>query len=135
MKHGDCINEFSWLCCYILHRTYCANHNHDTRCYRYLHKPYRPEMNILHWMEVFYILGISVSLTHHMFLGFLNFSKINYGYPVTIVWGTFAFLDLIFSPIFTLICFFMIKLICTKTKSKIISIYVTLRRRYGKSVS
>ena len=98
-------------------------------------QPYKPEMYILHWMEVSSILGIFVCLIHNMFRGFLYVYDINDKDPVTFVWQVFAVLDLIISPICVLIYFFIIKPIYSKAKCKVKSFYFTLRRRYGTSVS
>ena len=97
-------------------------------------KPYKPEMYVLHWIEVYSILGIFVCLVHNMFRGFLYVYDINYEYPVTFAWQAFVILDLIFSPVCVLIYFFVIKTICSKTKCKIKSFYLFLRREYWKSV-
>ena len=97
-------------------------------------KPYKPEMYILHWMEVFSILGLFVCLIHNMFRGFLYIYDINYKDPVTFVWQVFTILDVIFSPICVIIYFFIIKAIYNKTKSKVKSIYYILRRKYWSSV-
>ena len=72
-------------------------------------KPYKPEMYILHWIEVFSILGIFVCIAHNMFRGILyiydiddeDFSLVNF------VWQTFAIFGLAFSPICVLISFYM----------------------------
>ena len=96
-------------------------------------KPYKPEMYILHWIEVYSILGIFVYLVHNMFRGFLYVYDINYEYPVTYAWQVFVVLDLIFSPVCVLIYIFVIKTICNKTKCKIKSFYLFLRREYWKS--
>ena len=102
--------------------------------YYFLHKPYKSEMYILHWMEVFSILGIFVCLFHNMFRGFLYVYDINYDFSVTIVWQVFAVLDLIFSPVWMLILFFIVKPIYGKVKCKIISFYHILRRGYGRTL-
>ena len=96
-------------------------------------KPYKPEMYILHWIEVYSILGVFVCLVHNMFRGFLYVYDINYEYPVTYVWQVFVILDVIFSPVCVLIYFFVIKTICSKSKCKIKSLYLFLRREYWKS--
>ena len=102
--------------------------------YYILYKPYKSEMYILHWMEVFSILGIFVCLFHNMFRGFLYVHDINYDYPGTFVWQLFAILDLIFSPIWILILFFIVKPIYSKVKCKMISFYYhILRRGYGRT--
>ena len=71
----------------------------------FIFKPYKPEMYILHWTEVFSILGIFVCLVHNMFRGFLYVYDINDEDPVTFVWKGFAIFGLIFSPICVLIFF------------------------------
>ena len=90
-------------------------------------KPYKPEMYILHWMEVFSILGISARLAHNVFHGVLNVFDINHDDQVTFVWQGFNILDLIFSPISVMIYFFIIETIYHKAKCKIKSIYYTAR--------
>ena len=102
--------------------------------YYFLYKPYKSEMYILHWMEVFSILGIFVCLFHNMFRGFLYVYDINYDFSVAIVWQVFAVLDLIFSPVWMLILFFIVKPIYGKVKCKIISFYHILRRGYGRTL-
>ena len=96
-------------------------------------KPYKPEMYILHWIEVFSILGIFVCLTHNMFRGFLYVYSIKFEDPITFVLQGFAILDVICSPICVIIYFFIIKTIYNKAKCKVKSIYYTLRRYYGGS--
>ena len=96
--------------------------------------PYKREMYVLRWMEAFSILGFFVCLGQGMFRGFLYIHDINDGDSVKLVWQVFTILDLIFSPILLLICFFIIKPIYSKVKCKIISIYLTVRR-YGKIFS
>ena len=98
-------------------------------------KPYKPEMYILHWIKVFSILDIFICLIHNMFQSFLYVCEINYQYAATLAWQLFAILDLVFSPIFVLVCFFIIKPTCNKAKCEVIAIYITLRRRYGRSTS
>ena len=71
-------------------------------------KPYKPEMDILHWMEIFSIMGIFVSLLHNMFRGFLYIYDINSKDPVKFVWQGFVIFDLVFSPICVLIYFFIV---------------------------
>ena len=102
--------------------------------YYFLYKPYKSEMYILHWMEVFSILGIFVCLFHNMFRGFLYVYDINYDFSVTIVKQVFAVLDLIFSPVSMLIFFFIVKPIYGKVKCKIISFYHILRTGYGRTL-
>ena len=97
-------------------------------------KPYKPEMYILHWMEVFSIFGIFVCLTHNMFRGFLYVYDIKFEDPITFVLQGFTILDMICSPICVIIFFFIIKTIYNKAKSKVKSIYYSLRRYYGGSV-
>ena len=97
--------------------------------------PYKREMYILRWMEAFSILGFFVCLGQTMFRGFLYVYDINDGDSVKLVWQVFTILDLIFSPILFLICFFIMKPIYSKVKCKITSIYLTVRRRYGKIFS
>ena len=101
----------------------------------FLSKPYKPEMYILHWMEVFSILGIFVCLIYNMFRGFLYVYDINDKDPVTFVWQVFAVLDLLFSPTCVLIYFFILKPIYNKAKCKVNSLYLILRRGYRRSVS
>ena len=91
-------------------------------------KPYKPEMYILHWMEVFSILGIFVCLTRNMFRGFLYVYDIKFEDTITFVMQVFSILDMICSPIFVVIYFFIIKTIYNKAKCKVKSIYYTLRR-------
>ena len=70
-------------------------------------KPYKPEMYILHWIEVYSILGISVCVAQNMFRGLLYVYDIgNEDFsPVNFVWQAFAIFDLLFSPICMLIYF------------------------------
>ena len=91
-------------------------------------KPYKPEMYILHWIEIFSILGIFVSLAQNMFRGFLYVYDIGDEDPVKFVWKGFAIFDVVFSPICLLIYFFIIVPIYNKVKRKIISFCVTIRR-------
>ena len=91
-------------------------------------KPYKPEMYILHWIEIFSILGIFVSLAQNMFRGFLYVYDIGDEDPVKFVWQGFAIFDVVFSPICLLIYFFIIVPIYNKVKRKIISFCVTIRR-------
>ena len=93
-----------------------------------VYRPFKPEMRILHWMEVFSILGIFTCLTHNMFRGFLYVYDIKYEYPVTFVWQGFVYLDAIFSPICVLIHFLIMKPLYNKAKCKIKSFYFNLRR-------
>ena len=92
------------------------------------YKPFKPEMYILHWMEVFSILGIFVCLTQNMFRGVLYVYDINYEYPVTFVLKGFLILDVIFTPFCVLIYFFIVKPICNKAKCKIKYFYWALKR-------
>ena len=91
-------------------------------------KPYKPEMYILHWIEVFSNLGIFVCLGHNMFRGFLYVYDIDEEDPVKFVWQGFAVFDLVFSPICVLIYFFVIAPIYNKVKCKLISFYIIIRR-------
>ena len=93
-------------------------------------KPYKPEMYILHWIEVFSILGIFVCIAHNMFRGILYIYDIDDedSSPVNFVRQTFAIFDLAFSPICVLIYFFIIAPICKKVKCKFISFYMTIRK-------
>ena len=84
-----------------------------------VYRPYKPDMYILHWMEIVSIIGFFVCLIHNMFRSFLYVYDINYVYPVTIVWKAFNILDLLFSPILVLICVFIIKPIYYKAKDAI----------------
>ena len=92
-------------------------------------KPYKPKMYILHWMEVFSVLGILVRFGHNMFLAFLNVYGTNYDNAATVFLQGFTMLDLITSPICVIFYFFIIKIIYNKAQCKIKSIYYTLRRR------
>ena len=96
-------------------------------------KPYKPEMYILHWMEVFSVLGILVRFGHNVFLAFLHVYGTNYDNAATIVLQGFTMLDMITSPICVIFYFFIIKIIYNKAQCKIKSIYYTLRRR-GRSI-
>ena len=96
-------------------------------CYL-VYKPFKPEMFVLHWMEVFSILGIFVCLTHNMFRGVLYVYNINYEYPVTFVLKAFGILDVIFTPFCVLIYFFIIKPIYNRAKCKIKSFHRSLKR-------
>ena len=93
-----------------------------------VYKPFKPEMYILDWMEIFSILGIFTCLPQNMFLGFLYVYDIKYEYPVTFVWQGFVILDLIFSPICVLIYFFIIKPIYNKVKCKIFLFHFKVER-------
>ena len=81
------------------------------------YRPYKPEMYILHWMEVVSILGFFLCLIHNMMRGFLFIYDINIEYPVTLMWHAFDVVDLLFSPICVLFCFFIVKPIFTKAKT------------------
>ena len=83
------------------------------------YRPYKPEMHILHWMEVVSILGFSVCLIHNMFRGFLYVYDINYEYTLTLVWEAFTIADLLFSPIWVLFWFFIINPVYSKAKNAI----------------
>ena len=91
-------------------------------------KPYRPEMYILHWIEVFSILGIFVSLVRNMFRGFLYVYDIGDEDPVKFVRQGFAVFDLVFSPICVLIYFFIIAPIYNKVKQNNFLLWGTIRR-------
>ena len=96
----------------------------------YVIKPYKPEMYILHWIEVCSIPGIFVCVVHNMFRGFLyvyDISNENFS-PVNFMWQGFAISYLAFSPICVLIYFFIIAPICNRVKCKVISFYITIRR-------
>ena len=92
-----------------------------------IYEPYKPEMYILHWMEIVSIMGFFVCLIHNMFRAFLYVYDINYVYPVTTVWKAFNILDLLFSPIWVLVCVFIIKPTYKKAKDAV--------RRECKSIS
>ena len=91
-------------------------------------KPYKPQMYILHWIEIFSILGFFVSLLHNMFRGFLYVYDIDDKDPVKMLWQAFTIFDLVFSPICVLIYFFIIAPICNKVKHGIISFCITVWR-------
>ena len=91
-------------------------------------KPYKPEMYILNWIEIFFILGIFVSLGQNMFRGFLYVYDIGDEDSVKFVWQGFVIFDLVFSPICLLIYFFIIVPIYNKVKEKIVSLCITIRR-------
>ena len=84
-----------------------------------VYRPYKPEMYVLHWMEIVSNIGFFVCLIHNMFQAFLYVYDINFVYPVTIVWEVFNYLDLLFSPIWVLICVFIVKPIYDKAKHAI----------------
>ena len=83
------------------------------------YKPYKSEMYILHWMEFVSIQGFFVCLTHNMFRGFLYVYDISHEYPVTLVREAFTIADLLFSPIWVLFWFFIIKPVYDKAKNTI----------------
>ena len=83
------------------------------------YRPYKPEMNILHWMEVVSILGFFVCLVQNMFRGFLYMYDINYDYTITLVWEAFTIADLLFSPIWVLFWFLIIKPVYSKAENAI----------------
>ena len=89
-------------------------------------KPYKREMYFLHWMEIFSILGIFVSLVHNMFRGFLYVYDIGDEDPIKFVWQGFAVFDLVFSPVLVLIYFFIIAPIYNRVKHKVISFCITI---------
>ena len=70
-------------------------------------RPYKPEMYVLHWIEIFSILRVFLCLCQNMFRGFLYVYNINDGDSVKLVWLVFAILGLIFSPILLLIRFLL----------------------------
>ena len=84
-----------------------------------VYRPYKPEMYVLHWMEIVSNIGFFVCLIHNMFRAFLYVYDINFVYPVTIVWEVFNYLDLLFSPIWVLIFVFIVKPIYDKAKHAI----------------
>ena len=96
----------------------------------YVIKPYKPEMYILHWIEVFSILGIFVCIAENMFRGFLYLYDIGDEdfSPVNFVWQAFAIFDLLFSPICVLIYFFIVAAIYNTVKCKLIAFYMTMKR-------
>ena len=79
-------------------------------------KPHKPEMYILHWMEIVSILGFFVSLIQNIFRGFLYVYSINQEYPVTLAWEAFSIFDLLFHPTWVLLFVFIIKPIYSKVK-------------------
>ena len=82
----------------------------------HVYRPYKPEMYVLHWIEIISIMGFFVCLTHNMFRGFLHVYDINYEHPVTNVLKAFDILDLLFSPILVIVRVFIIKPIYNKAK-------------------
>ena len=91
-------------------------------------KPYKPEMYVLNWMEIFSMMSIFVFLLHNMFRGFLHVYDINDEDPVKFVWRGFVIFYLVFSPICVLIYFFIIAPKYNKVKDGIISFCITIRR-------
>ena len=89
----------------------------------FAYRPYKPEFYILHWMEVVSILGLFVGLIDNMFRGFLYVStiilNISYEYPLGLVWKALSIADLLFSPIWVLFWFFIIKPVYSKAKNAI----------------
>ena len=85
----------------------------------FAYRPYKPEMYILHWMEIVSILGFFVCLTHNMFRGFLYVYDIKHEDHVTLIWEAFTIADLLFSPIWVLFWFFIIKPVYSKVKNAI----------------
>ena len=85
-------------------------------------------MYILHWMEIFSILGVFVSLVHNMFQGFLYVYDISDEDPIKFVRQGLAIFDLVFFPICVLIYFFIIAPMYNKVKYKIMSFCITIRR-------
>ena len=81
------------------------------------YRPFKPEMYILHWMEVVSIVGFFVCLIHNMFRGFLYVYDISHEYPITLLWEAFTIADLLFSPIWVLFWFFIIKPVYSKAKN------------------
>ena len=93
------------------------------------YRPYKPQMYILHWMEIVSVLAFFVCLIHNMFRGFLYVYGINYEYPVTIVWEVFSILDLIVSPIWVLFCVFVIKPIYNNIKDTTRKIKTKMKKK------
>ena len=85
----------------------------------FAYRPYKPEMYILHWMEIVSILGFFVCLTHNMFRGFLYVYDIKHEDHVTLIWEAFTIADLLFSPVWVLFWFFIIKPVYSKVKNAI----------------
>ena len=102
--------------------------------YFYVIKPFKPEMYILHWVEVFSNLGIFVCLVHNMFRGFLCVYNHDDKNPIKFVWQGFDFFDLVLSPICVLIYFFVIAPMFHKVKCKLISFYITIGRDWERYV-
>ena len=86
----------------------------------YVIKPYKSEMYILHWVEVFSILGTFVCLVRNIFWGFLYIYNHDDKNPIKLVWQGFAFFDLVLSSICVLIYFFVIAPMYHKVKCKLI---------------
>ena len=85
----------------------------------FAYRPYKPEMYILHWMEIVSILGFFVCLAHNMFRGFLYVYDIKHEYHITLIWEAFKIADLLFSPIWVLLWFFILKPVYNKVKNVI----------------
>ena len=85
----------------------------------FAYRPYKPEMYILHWMEIVSILGFFVCLAHNMFRGFLYVYDIKHEYHITLIWEAFKIADLLFSPIWVLLWFFILKPVYSKVKNVI----------------
>ena len=98
------------------------------------YRPYKPQMYILHWMEIVSVLAFFVCLIHNMFRGFLYVYGINYEYPVTIVWEVFSILDLIVSPIWVLFCVFVIKPIYNNIKNTTRKIKTKMKKKMWDNV-
>ena len=134
-------------CCNILHRSYCANHNHDTLT------PYMSYLilwvflltSLIICFEVFYKFTTSTTSIWQYLRGkhllFYTAQKMKFSIKdfcskcdkirsFLRIWSHLlkkslienfifcAVLDMIFSPIFVHICFFIIKPICNKSKYK-----------------
>ena len=83
------------------------------------YRSFKPEMYILHWIEVVSIVGFFVCLIHNMFRGFLYVYDISHEYPITLIWEAFTIADLLFSPIWVLFWFLIIKPVYSKAKNAI----------------
>ena len=112
MTHSGYIKDFYW---HLLQHLGSILLSESHSCHPLLSlspylviKPYKPEMDILHWMEIFSIMGIFVSLLHNIFRVFLCVYDINGKDPVKFVWQGFVIFDLVFSPICVLIYFFIV---------------------------
>ena len=138
MKHGGYIKEFYWQS--LQHfGSILLSESHSwyplSSLSPYLAiKPYKPEMYILHWMEIFSILGVFVSLVHNMFRGFLYVYDISDEDPIKFVRQGLATFDLVFFPICVLIYFFIIAPMYNKVKYKIMSFCITIRREWRKEM-